>query len=498
MTRRTGRARQRNDLELQAPPNPKDHFESFYERHLQPYDDNLFLIDQLTGDSRTLRRHPELRETIHLALLCDDDASLQEAGTELEEVAIREPLLRSIPARTLDYLRFVQQLDRIKADCVGFEAPSDRSNFLMHVGLDSFTRNMPVETLKEQHFTNLYLAERLRTLGEEGFVSLDGYGYLSTKLAHLASNTEIALDNSNYFEFGASEPDSREYDHDEIERDSKYTARLFQSIHDSRDYGMKLGYFTHEMGGSLVYNDLANMIIDELNNKSEGNHKNVHPLSVAQKRRVVFDVAHSAYSDPSFSKPKYIYNRDVHGQAASSQIAYTNLNPLLMTYVGQNGELYSDLSCRRPLVYDAAAHGRYEQYRRLQATIFAEYFDLTHSSAIEDTNEGITLPHIPSAYVAGQPIEVFRELVVPRIARQDARQHAETEEASNEPSVKFHDVTYFRRKLPAGAKASPEAQRLAAEHGIDLPEGKTFVRAHSRGSKRLGEVIAHRFVTLQP
>ena len=36
----------------------------------------------------------------------------------------------------------------------------------------------------------------------------------------------------------------------------------------------------------------------------------------------------------------------------------------------------------------------------------------------------------------------------------------------------------YIRKLPKNQKASDEARQYAAELGLSLPEGKTFVRAH--------------------
>jgi hypothetical protein len=495
MTRRRKPIRSEQDFSATVPTPSQDDFFELYEKELQAYTDDYFLLERLTGDTRTLRKSPELRESLNLALMCEDDASLLEAASELEQAESSLPAFKSSIARTLDYLCFTQKLDQIKVDAVGFEASSDRANFLMASKLEQTYSSIPVEDVQKQHATNLYVQERLHTLLENAILTPEGHSYLSAKLGLFTKCTKHISEANNYVEHNLVTPDTHTYTAEEIEHDTLKSSVLFREIHQSRSYGLKLGYFPYEYGGSLVYADSLSVMRDQLAMHDDLSSINVHPLSVEAKKRVAFDIAHSAYANPRISKPEYLEASDATGRVVRSELAYKNLNIALHAFVGQDGELYLDQACRRPLAYDAAAHGKYEAYRRLQATIFAQYFDLTHASATERSEAMPFSPVAPAAHAPSDPMDTFRQLVMPRLTPQEAHHHAEAS-APNEPVIKLHGVTYFTRKLPPGAQASPEAQRLAAEHNIILPEGKTFVRAHTRGSKKLGEVVAHKFIDI--
>lgn len=132
---------------------------------------------------------------------------------------------------------------------------------------------------------------------------------------------------------------------------------------------------------------------------------------------------------------------------------------------------------------------------RSSAQLLSHYFDLTHK--IETVHRAKqTIAQNPSSEKSiKDPLDTVNRLVSPRV---HILFDGEPESTPEEPrrSVCFHGVTWHTRELPEGWHASPEAIARAKAAGIILAPNETFVKDHHRGSKKLGEVVSHRFIRL--
>jgi len=481
----------KRNIPVPMPEGFNERYSLFYNNELKALDDDTYFLERFNASSRLLRKHPELRETLELALICEDDDSLVEAGDAICDAVNEMPRIRALSSRTLDYLSFSSDVSQIKTDTVGHEASAARLNYLIFRRAEQYIQDMNIDESEGQTFVNHYIKQRLEQLFEKGSIPPNTYSYMSAKLQTLSSQSNMLEINRRFFDLLVDGEDSRTYTKEEIDEHTRDTSELFDAIRKTHTHGLKLGYFTHHDGGSLIYGAVQSKQNSEYVNKPLG--ENLHPLTAEKTMTSVFDVVYSGYHTPRYVEPERMKIHDKTGNMVSSGFSIDNLRVLMTGFVGHDGELYTGDSCVRPLAYDAAALGKYEQYRSLQATIFAQYCDLTRTVGESTPNNS----RLPATYtspnmVARDPLDVFNELVVPRLRKAESTTPSDNNDSSK--IVRLHNVAYFVRQLPDGAHASPQAQQLAYEHGIELPEGMTFVRAHKRGSEELGRVVAHKLI----
>ena len=168
-----------------------------------------------------------------------------------------------------------------------------------------------------------------------------------------------------------------------------------------------------------------------------------------------------------------------------------------MISIGKDGELYADPGGHFSLRDIAVKKGRYVAYRELQARMLAHYFDLTHTlEEVETAQEGVqeAIQTRPFSQTL-DPLQSIERLVIPRTSLSKEKTPTQSDaEDIGQPKVRRHGVTWHRRRLPDGWHASPEALKRAAELGIELADNETVVKRYRRGSRLLGEVVAHRLV----
>ena len=213
------------------------------------------------------------------------------------------------------------------------------------------------------------------------------------------------------------------------------------------------------------------------------------------------EIIHSRAKYPKKLKLEPIDHRyrDATGQEALYVSLSTEaLDPLSILELGPDGELYIDKQCRVSYAEVARIKGKYQAYRSLQATILANYFDLTHAAiapaVLEKERANLTLPSRSEQ----RSLESIEQLVIPRLRALSSKEGGEqfTRKNNQERSVRWHNVIWHIRTLPPGWFASPAAQERAGEMGVTLKPGETIVKAHNRGSKALGEVVGHQLVIL--
>src|SRR5436305_1140618 len=63
----------------------EEKFTTTYERDLFSYDDDSFLMQRLMEDNRILRRAPQLKEEVGVALIADDDEAILEVVDDITQ-----------------------------------------------------------------------------------------------------------------------------------------------------------------------------------------------------------------------------------------------------------------------------------------------------------------------------------------------------------------------------------------------------------------------------
>ncbi len=471
-----------------------------YDGMLRPYDDDDFLLSRLTAQNRTLRRVPELNEVISGTLLADDDASLLQAVDKIAEARRQFKPANEVPiAAVLSYATLAVAVLEEKDETVGWQAPNDRSNALAILLGRQLCQDIPDEQVGAYLASTAYLSSRFDKLDSNS----DGKGIhaenIKAKLTQLSSMLVGRYNAIKYADIypGGTNVELVSPTQESMLMDSHEVQAYFTDIRATQDTGLKLAYKPHPLGGSLTYTQpFALAVIREYHEKSP----HVHALTLDSS--AVAEVLHSGQQTPDKLKPKPIEMAQGIGG-----VTYDGLDLHASMFIDGTGELYADLYCTIPLRDTFARQGKYSAYREMQAGILADYFDMTHAVKVVNAAKiDIDAVQVSSDEMApAEPMEVIRNMLVPRIRRvmdqpaEDGESAVEKidEVDTNRRSVRLHGVTWFRRSLPEGWSASPQARALATTVGIELEEGETFVRAHNRGSKAVGEVIGHKIVDRQ-
>jgi hypothetical protein len=269
-------------------------------------------------------------------------------------------------------------------------------------------------------------------------------------------------------------PDVETYSDEVVTRDSELVAESFGRIRQNQHYGLKLAGKKHQMGGSIILGQ---------------------PNDETQSDRVVVEIIHSKQQNLRRLKP---YPLKVEGKVAAYD--YTGTAPLNIMYMDAAGELYTNPSCTSSLLAMCRQQGKYGAYRRLQAGLLADYYDMTRpAEVVRRTAALISDAEVVGGVASSSPadhMDMLRRLVLPRIQVEEANEELIVDIDAEEDSVagnsvRLHDVTWHRRRLPEGWSPSPQARAMALEAGITLGPNETFVKEHKRGSAKLGMVIGH-------
>jgi hypothetical protein len=475
------------DFKFEDPFAPETR-DPIYENALRPFDDDAVLANRLMSGSRLFRKYPEAQEVVDEALTSDDDASLLTASELLVEAMQSGRPSNEKPVGTLiTFLTAANQIVASKNRLVGGDAPNDRANALAGRMSTQIAASIPVGQLSEYRVSAEFLEARLKELDARDKLPIFYTPYVKAKLIAFKSELMRRRDATMYAEAVPS-TDEVAYSDEQISQDTKQISEMFAVIQKQQHYGLKLAYKNHELGGSLIFSpsNEASLYVSE--------RKNLHHLMESPS---VARIMHSKNRSFKTIKPKVEeMSMDVLG------INLEELNTLTVFELGQDGELYADRLCAMPLRDIFVAQGKYEVYRRLQAGIIADYFDMTQPAIIVDRARREINGSAAQATIPGEPMEVFGRLLAPRIryAREDTRASVAEQEAIDETPhsqaeaaglQKLRHLGWHRRTLPEGWHASPKALALAAEYKVDLKPNQTFVKPHTRGNKKLGEVVGH-------
>ncbi|MEO6513344.1 MAG: hypothetical protein ABIR37_01515 [Candidatus Saccharimonadales bacterium] len=456
---------------------------------LAPYTDDELIISRLTSPSRLFRRYPEAQAIVEEALLTNDDDSLVAASELLyEALDLSQPAAAPPVARVLSYLNMANSAANTKNRLLGEATPTARCNAVVGLVGRKIAASVTDEALDEYVYSTAFLAARIESMTQGKARPYAPQYFYETKLEALLGdlqnrriNTEYAALMPGYDEVTPSP--------EQITADSATTRAVFGEILANRQYGLKLGYKPHELGGSLVFGPpIADRISTEITK-----HKNVHPLMLASSD--VATIVHSYRRSFKTLKPELISH-----QGRSQGFSYDRLGLVNLMYLSNDGELYCDRAGNTSVRDIFVRANKYTTYRQFQAEILAGYFDMTQPAEIVNAINRTIAPASASKvdHDPTQPMDIIHKLVVPRVRfiKQNAELVTEStvdEESAtgNHRTLRFHGVTWHRRRLPDGWTPSPEARELAASAGVALRDNETFVREHQRGAKQVGEVIGH-------
>lgn len=91
----------------------------------------------------------------------------------------------------------------------------------------------------------------------------------------------------------------------------------------------------------------------------------------------------------------------------------------------------------------------------------------------------------------------IKDLLVPRLKMLHTSASAieadlQEEIATSRKQIREHEVIWHIRQLPRGHKASEDALIEARKRGIELEEGETFVKTHTRGNPEVGKIEGYK------
>jgi hypothetical protein len=464
-----------------------------YSRDLFPYSRDDLLELRLNQGNRILRRAPNLKEEIETALMTENDETILGAVNNIAAAYQQFSPKDEKPINTiLSFLTLVRSIKDYKIALLGQDAPLMRARALMILCAQELAKSIPENLLTDGSNSTVFIEDRMDSLYKKTGDS--NYSIYKTQLVVLAREIHVRDMATRYIEALPGD-DQKPVTREELEHDSRQIHNLFSGMQSTRQFGVKMGYIPDERGGSLVFSpphDPYNYLDDT------ADLAQVHPLTY--QTRAEADIVHSRLKHPKKLQPKITTQTYVEETGRSSSVNVIGaepLEPLSFICLGPDGELYVDRQCTVSYADMARTKGKYHAYRELQATVLAHYFDLTHAITKSPTAEQDSATSTLTASDTNR-LEAIERLLIPRISANQP--HGNTQQPAPEPdqpkrSVRYHGVTWFRRPLPAGWHASPDAHKLAEKVGVTLEPGETFVKAHHRGSKALGEVAGHQLIT---
>jgi len=468
-----------------ADPGGIDH-DASDDDSLRPYQDVQFFKKRFAEPNRYIRRNPELRDEIKNALLADDDQSLIDTISLIDTARqIDSPAQQPPVTALLAQLALDREIDRIHIDTLGGKAPTNRANAITSLAKQLHIDQLDDEVLQDYRSAATLIRSQFNTPTLQYDPELK-ISWFTTKLRHIESLLDNRILATLYVE-QMPEESLESISPIEAEQDTEKISPLFELARKQQRYGVKMGYKKQaHQSGSLVY--IPNLAKDrDLTNSN----LNIHPLALAQSHEALCHVIDSPLS--RFGKNlrfKEVVKDDTFALT-------TDFDARGGFDILPGGELR--MSGTTILLRDLALrYDKYTTYRRLQAEVLANYLDLTNPMTEHDwiaPTDMYSSRNPQSSPRQQAPCDIVRDMLIARLpgsrnntAHEDDRNHGNRE-------VRLHGVVWHIRQLPAGWKASPGAEELAAQAGITLREGETFVRPHSRGSKNLGEVAVHRFVS---
>lgn len=261
---------------------------------------------------------------------------------------------------------------------------------------------------------------------------------------------------------------------------------LFDQAIKDRHYGVKLCYTESIFGGTYVFSDA---IVAAANNnmlKSATLPGKTDPPIGLLVTEVSDNTSFDELIDQTQTKPKSLSN------GAVDSMGIANEGTRLIFILGTDGELYLDAYCSLPLRGIYEVNGREDIYETIRAEIISNFADLVLPAEVIET-EGIVQPRVVKGSTAN---DIIARLVLPRKQYIRVEDPSEDElmqvndEQKEDNTVRIHGVVYHKRKLLPHQHVSEKAKALAAEAAYKLPEGYTFVQAHTRG-KGPGKVLGH-------
>lgn len=457
--------------------------QEYYTRVLAPFEDTALFKSRLYAESSYLRKNPGLREDIASVMQSDDDQSITDIVELLDLSRQVDAPVNQTPFRALmAQLTLEREIDRLKIDTVGSEAPSSRENAVMSLLTRKFTDAIPIDQLYEYKVTANFVQDKIVN-HMEGLIPDSSRRWFTAKADFLSSTIAQRIVLETYLST-MPEKDPYPVSPEQVTQDNNTIAELFTEVRERQRYGVKIGYKPQDYRpGSLVFSP-------PLGHATIGSFDQSHPITFSKGER--YPLA-TVTDSPQRSFKKKIAVEAGQNNYGSRRLNF-NVEARHSFAVLDDGALttyHSD----EDIAQKAARSGVYNAYRHLQAEILAGFIDLTTDSGVRPGTEATRAPKATEAHYETQSgLDIVRKLLVPRINKEASTTPTPEE---NPREVRLHGVVWHIRRLPEGWHASPEALALAGEARITLADGETFVRAHNRGSKTLGEVVTHQLISRQ-
>lgn len=463
--------------------------ESQHDGALRPYQDTAYFQKRFLERNRYLRHNPELSEAITGSLRTDDDQSLLDVVTLLDGARQNDSVARQSPIVTLlAQLSLNKEVNDAKVSLVGLDAPADRANAIMTLTQGLLVDQLDDEAIQDYRTAAWLIRQQFATPTFQFSMDIDVAWY-TTKLSVIEGsldNRQLAI---RYIDEMPGQDVEMTPESDAV-RDTDDIAVLFGAMHRHQRYGVKMGYKRQaRRAGTLIYSpNLAR------ENRATDGNINVHQLSRARDQQPLCHIIDSPTS--SFTKRLNFHDIRQDGvHALELDVATRGAFDIL-----PNGELRG--TGTGILLRDIARRrGKYAAYRQLQAEVLSDYLDLTNPADTPLKKRQNDEPRFDNVQSEVSELrtasDIVRDILLARLpSPRSTEEEGEKEESENQGyrEVRLHGVIWHIRRLPQGWKASPDAEALAIQAGITLRDGETFVRPHSRGSKKLGEVVVHRIV----
>lgn len=471
------------------------------EDYCRPLQDDETLIRRINGESRHLRAFPEIRQVIADAISKDDDKSIVGAADYIKMALDIYNLERSRPstpaAALLDHLNLCGELFNNVVEADNFLEAEARVGDLAYTISANQVLKIPEQELTGYSYVAKYLAKRLDS--NKIIEKLKPY-----ELAHgyygIIEFLNVFIDNRNhlvnYLDDMPKDETLEIISDSQVEVDNLEIQSMFEQAMQNRCYGVKNGYKSQKnREGIFVFADLE---------KIKTNLPRFSNLELEEKH-MQFEKGLAYVLDlpqPSYSKNVGNFLKRVSSPQSADNKQMPSFNIRDELSIQKDGRLVSTFDVVS-IEHLARDKGCYKTYRNVQAEILANFIDLV--TPIENSNlaneiEKRDAKKFKKSDNAGA--DIVRKLLIPRIKAAQIRNNSseneyisgEEDSSESRREVKLHSVVWHIRQLPEGWHASPNAQAMAADAGITLKNGETFVKPHSRGVKKMGEVAVHEFV----
>jgi len=373
-------------------------------------------------------------------------------------------------------LQLMLAIDNIKIAKFGQDASTVRSNYFAYIVASRLLECMPLEEESMQYYESVNSAIDLLRKEKPYY---DWFFAKSDRILALLRRTKDFTQQAEEL--------SLLYKDQEVSKELIEDVNLvFEAAVKKRTYGIKQCYVRSLNGGSWVFDDPMSISNDVLGDKTldEMRRSNIPKLLMLALQSPEEDLESTSINVEAVQ----LYNG---AMIERSKVGFAVRNGLQL---GSDGELYLDSNQSLPLRELFELAGARNAYEVMRAELIGHFADLVMPAIIvmgKKFNPELTQTDNENSSAE----DIIGRLILPRktyllATETEIEKAEETENNDMGSSIREHGVVYHQRRLLPNQKPSPEALQRAVRHGMTLAPGKTFVRAHQRGSGP-GRILGH-------